>query len=165
MIHLINLYGNKIFNRKKAYKNSRYAPILETIIYDLIFTFLFIEAFEVNWEYAFFKVWMILSVFSILKYAISSPVEFLTFNIFMKNCVISDMKHHLKLFKSKVNWDEIATYDQFLFDAAFNNSLSDDSKVLAAMNWGVITGLFQANSRFEDRCYWLFQKVAPDYYN
>ncbi|CAB1084345.1 hypothetical protein D1AOALGA4SA_11870 [Olavius algarvensis Delta 1 endosymbiont] len=65
MINLRTIYGNKVFDRKKAYKNSRYALIVNAIIFDIVFTFLFVKIFDVNWDYAYIKVWAILCALSI----------------------------------------------------------------------------------------------------
>ncbi|CAB1079045.1 hypothetical protein D1AOALGA4SA_6762 [Olavius algarvensis Delta 1 endosymbiont] len=77
----------------------------------------------------------------------------------------ADMRHHLRLFNSNAKWEDIATYDEFLFDSIFNKSLTDDLRILAAMNWGIIFNILKMSSRYEDRCYWLFQKIAPEFSN
>src|SRR5437870_4234660 len=70
--------------------------------------------------------------------------------------------HFLSVFKTKVNWDEVGTYDDFLLEAAFNETLSGDLRVLLAINYGTIVDTMTLSPHFENRCYKLFCQIAPD---
>jgi hypothetical protein len=77
--------------------------------------------------------------------------------------MVSEIRHYLKVFGSNVNWDEVGTYDDFLLESAFNETLSTDLRVLAAINYGTIVDAISLSPHFENRSYKLFCQIVPDY--
>ena len=163
MIDLKATYKNKIFDRKKSFANSRYVPIVGGIVMDIVIAFAIVKIFNVNWEYAYIKVYIILCFYSFLKYIYLLSVDLLNHKLFIKNALTSEIRHYLDVFDTNVNWNEVATYDDYLLDAAFNKALSDDLRVLAAINYGTVIDTMAMNPQFENRCYKLFCEVAPEF--
>ena len=163
MINLKAIYGKKIFDRKAAYRNVRYIPFLAGLFLDLATAGTIVWVFDVKWEYAFIKVYGILVIFDVLKYIISSSIDFLNYKLFIKDAMASEIKHYLSVFNSSINWHDIGTYDDFLLEVSFNKTLTDDLRVLAAINYGVVVGTMRLSAQFENRCYSLFNQIAPDF--
>lgn len=163
MINLRRVYGNALFDRKVSYRNGRYIPFAASLLLDILIGWAIVRVFDVNWNYAFIKVYAILLLYGILKHIFSSLIDFLNYRLAIKPAMVSEIRHYLKVFGSNVNWDEVGTYDDFLLEAAFNETLSTDLRVLAAINYGTIVDAMSLNPHFEDRSYKLFCKIGPDY--
>lgn len=163
MINLANVYGDKIFDRKKSYKNARYIPFVGSLLLDVILAWVIIRIFRVNWEYAFIKVYGILLLFSILEYAFTAMIDVLNYRFTVKDAIAAEMKHYLPVFNRNVNWHEIGTYDDYLLEAAFSQALPTDLRVLAGINYGTVVQTTALSPRFENRAYRLFSQIAPDY--
>ena len=163
MINLRNVYGDKIFDRKASYRNARYIPFMGSLLLDFILAWIIIRIFHVDWEYAFFKVYGILLLSGVLKYAFTSMVDGLNYRLAVKDAMAAEMKHYLSVFNHNVNWHEVGTYDDFLLEAAFNEALPTDLRVLAGINYGTVVDTMALSPRFENRSYRLFSQIAPDY--
>lgn len=163
MINLRNIYGDKIFDRKAFYRNARNIPFVSSLLLDFILAWVIIRIFHVNWEYAFIKIYGILLLFGALKYAFTSMVDGLNYRLTVKHAIAAEMKHYLSVFNCNVNWDEVGTYDDFLLEAAFNQALPTDLRILAGINYGTVVDVMSLSPRFENRSYRLFSQIAPDY--
>jgi hypothetical protein len=163
MINLRNVYGNKIFDRKASYRNAPYIPFLGSLLLDIILSWVVIRTFQVDWEYAFIKVYAILLLFGVLKYSFTSMVDSLNYQFTVKDAMAAEMKHYLSVFNQNVDWHEVGTYDDFLLEAAFNQALPTDLRVLAGINYGTVLDTMAVSPRFENRSYRLFSQIAPDY--
>jgi len=75
----------------------------------------------------------------------------------------NEMKHYLSVFNRDVNLHEVGTYDDFLLEAAFNQTLPADLRVLAGINYGTVVDTMALSPRLENRYYRLFSQIAPDY--
>ncbi|MCX5886143.1 MAG: hypothetical protein NT096_09580 [Proteobacteria bacterium] len=163
MINLRAMYGNKIFDRKVSYRNAQYIPYIASLSLDIIIAWAIVRIFDVRWDYAFIKVYAILLLYEILKYIFSSSIDFLNYKLTIKSAMSSEIRHYLNLFNNSVNWDEVGTYDDFLLEVAFNETLSTDLRVLAAINYGTIVDAMSLSPHFENRSYKLFYQIVPDY--
>jgi hypothetical protein len=163
MINLRGVYGNKIFDRKAAYANARYIPFVSSCLLDIVIALAIIGIFNVHWDYAFLKVYGLLLLCGVLKYIFSALIDVINYRLIIRNSLTFEMKHYLNLFNISVNWDEVATYDDFLLEAAFNKALPDDLRVLSAINYGTIIDLMTLDPHFENRSYNLFCKIVPDF--
>ncbi len=163
MINLRNVYGDKIFDRKASYGNARYIPFIGSLLLDFVLAWVIIRVFQVGWEYAFIKVYGILLLFGVLKYVFTSMVDGLNYRLTVKNAMAAEMRHYLSVFNRNVNWHEVGTYDDFLLEAAFNQALPADLRVLAGINYGTVVGTMALSPRFENRSYRLFSQIAPEY--
>jgi hypothetical protein len=163
MINLKGIYGNKIFDRKASYRNARYIPFIANILLDLILAWVIVYVFDIDWDYAFVKVYLILLLFGVLKYIFTSIFDAINYRLTLKNAMSKEMHHYLTVFDSNVNWDEIGTYDDFLLEAAFNETHPTNLRVLAAINYGVVADAMRLSPHFENRLYKLFCKIVPDY--
>lgn len=163
MINLRSFYGDKIFDRKASYANARYIPFLGSLLLDFVLAWVIIRVFRVDWDYAFVKVYGILLLFGLLKYVFTSVVDSLNYRLTVKNAMAIEMKHYLSVFNRNVNWHEVGTYDDYLLEAAFNQALPVDLRVLAGINYGTVVDTMALNPRFENRSYRLFNEIAPDY--
>ena len=134
-----------------------------SLLFDVILAWVIIHIFRVNWEYAFIKVYGILLLFSILEYAFTAMIDVLNYGFTVKDAMAAEMQHYLSVFNRNVNWDEVATYDDFLLEAAFNQTLPPDLRVLAGINYGTVVDAMALSPRFENRSYELFSKMAPSY--
>lgn len=164
MINLRDIYGNKILDRKKIYRNVRYIPPLSNLFFNMVIAWIIVELFPVTWDYAFIKVYAILLLIGFSNHIFFSLIDFLNYRLTIKQAIASEMRHYLSLFKNNVNWNEVGTYDDFLLEAAFNKSLSADLRVLAAINYGTITeAMFLSPHRSENRFYKIFCELFPDF--
>ena len=163
MINLRNTFGDEIFNRKESYRNRRYIPFVGSLFLDFILAWVVIRIFHVDWEYALVKVYSILLLFGFLKYVFTSMVDGLNYRFAVKDAMAAEMKHYLSVFNLNVNWDEVGTYDDFLLEAAFNQALSTDLRVLAGINYGTVAEVMSFSPRFENRSHRLFSQIAPNY--
>jgi hypothetical protein len=163
MIDLKTIYGNKIFDRKASYRNTRYIPFVANLLLDFFLAWAIVRIFHVDWEYAFIKVYAILLLYGVLKYAITSTVDALNYRLAVKSAMAAEMEHYLSVFNRSVNWHEVGTYDDFLLEAAFNQALTADLRVLAGINYGTIVDTMALSPRFGSRSYRLFSQIAPDY--
>lgn len=73
------------------------------------------------------------------------------------------MKHYLNLFKNDVDWDDIGCYEDFLLEASFSETLSDDLKVLAGMQYTAVIAGIMINSRLDSRYYKIYNEVVWNY--
>lgn len=73
------------------------------------------------------------------------------------------MKHYLNLFENDVDWDDIGYYEDFLLEASFSETLSDDLKVLAGMQYTAVIAGIMINSRLDSRYYKIYNEVVWDY--
>jgi len=149
MINRRAIYGNKLFDRKASYKNARYIPFVADVLLDLILAWAIVRVFRVGWDYAFVKVYMILLLYGVLKYIFTSTVDALNYRLAVKNVMTDEMKHYLTVFNRNVNWDEVGTYDDFLLEAAFNETLPIDLRVLAGINYGTVLDAMALSPHFE----------------
>ncbi len=163
MINLRNVYGDKIFDRKASYRNARYIPFMGSLLLDFILAWVITRVFQIDWEYAFIKVYGILLLFGFMKYAFSSMVDGLNYRLAVKDDMAAEMKHYLSVFNRNVNWHDVGTYDDFLLEAAFNQALPTDLRVLAGINYGTVVDTMALSPRFENRSYRLFSQIAPGY--
>ena len=163
MVNLKAIYGEQIFDRKASYRNGAFIPFVASILIDVIIAWGIVQVFHVSWDYAFIKVYAILFLFGILKYILSYLIDLLNYKLVMKDAFQSEIRHYLRLFGGKVDWNGIATYDDFFLSAAFSKTLSPDLRVLAALNYGTIVGLVASSGRYEDRLYWLFDPIAREF--
>ncbi len=163
MIDLRTVYGNKIFNRKASYKNTRCIPFMANLLLDFILAWAIVYIFHVDWNYGFVKVYAILLLYGVLKYAFTSTVDALNYRLAVKDAMAAEMKHYLSVFDRNVNWHEVGTYDEFLLEAAFNQALPTDLRVLAGINYGTVVDTMALSPRFESRFHRLFNQIAPDY--
>jgi hypothetical protein len=90
-------------------------------------------------------------------------IDVVNYRLVLKSVMASEIRHYLNVFKKKDNWHEVGTYDDFLIEAAFNENLSVNMRVLAAMNYGTIASMMSFIPRFEDRLYRVFCEIVPDY--
>ena len=120
MINLRGIYGNKIFDRKASYRNARYIPLVAGLMLDIVIAFAIIRVFDINWDYAFIKVYGILLLYGILKHVFLSSIDFINYRLAIKDAVSSEIRHYLSVFNTNVKWDEIGTYDDFLIESASN---------------------------------------------
>ena len=111
MINLKAVYGDKIFDRKASYRNARYIPFMGSLLLDFILAWVIIRIFHVDWEYAFIKVYGILLLFGVLKYAFTSMVDGLNYRLAVKDAMAAEMKHYLSVFNHNINWHEVGTYE------------------------------------------------------
>jgi hypothetical protein len=163
MINLRAIYGDKLFDRKSSYRNARYIPFLASLMLDIVIAFGIIRIFDVNWNYAFIKVYGIVLLYGVLKYVLSTSIDFLNYRVAIKDALSSEIRHYLSALSINVEWDEIGTYDDFLLESAFNETLPGDLRVLAAINYGVISDAVSIIPHFENRCYKLFCKIVPEF--
>ena len=163
MINLRAVYGNNIFDRKASYRNARYIPFVASLLLDLMLAWAIVRIFHVDWEYSFVKVYAILLLYGVLKYVFTSMIDAVNYRLAVKNAVAAEMKHYLSVFNRNVNWREVGTYDDFLLEAAFNQALSTDLRVLAGIKYGTVVDTMALSPRFENRSYRLFSQIAPDY--
>ena len=163
MVNLKAIYGEQIFDRKASSRSARFIPFLSGILVDLIIAWTIVRVFHVSWDYAVIKVYAILCLFGILKYILSYLIDLLNYKLVMKDAFQSEIRHYLRLFGGKVDWNGIATYDDFLLSAAFSKTLSPDLRVLAALNYGTIVGLVASSGRYEDRLYAVFDPIAREF--
>jgi hypothetical protein len=161
MINLRSIYGSKIFDRKTSYKNVRFIPFVTSILLDIAIAWAIAWAFEISWNYAFIKVYVLLLVYGILKYIISSIVGSLNYRVTIKPALASEIKHYINVFKSNISWDEVGTYDDLLLEAAFDETSSPDMRILAAINYGTIVDAMSLDPHFENRSYKLFCEIVP----
>ncbi|MGD0232709.1 MAG: hypothetical protein ABSC19_20545 [Syntrophorhabdales bacterium] len=162
MIDLRAVYGNKLFDRKASYGNARYIPLIVSLALDILITLIILKVFDVSWDYAFVKVYGLLMLYELVKYVSRSMVGFLNYRLVVKHGLASEIRHYLSLFKSNVNWGEVGTYDDFLLEAAFSDTLSADLRALAAINYGNVVGAITLDPHFEGRSYKLFCQIAED---
>ena len=163
MINLRAVYGNKLFDRKASYANARYIPFVAGLLLDMVIALAIICVFDVNWDYAFLKVYGLLFLCGVLKYIFSSLIDTLNYRLIVKDAMASEMKHYLHVLNGNVNWDEVGTYDDFLLEAAFNEALPENLRVLAAINYGTIVDAMALDPNFENRSYKLFCEIALDF--
>lgn len=163
MINLTAIYGNTIFNRKKSYRVTRYIPLIASLIINTAIAVAIIRIFDVNWDYAFLKVCVLLFLFGITSYSLSFLIDLINYRLTIKDVLSSEIRHYLRVFNTNVNWSEISTYDDFLLEAAFNKALPDNLRVLAAINYGNVADAMSIDPHFENRCYKLFSEIVTDF--
>ncbi len=163
MINLQKIYGDRIFNRKAAYRKAQYIPFIYGFMIDMVVAFAIIWFFEIEWNYAFIKVYGILLCYDLLKYIFSSFSDYLNYKLWLRKAIASEIRHYLEIFSGNVNWREIATYDDFLLECTFNENLANDLRVLAAINYGAVANAMLSTQNFENRCHKVFSAVAPEF--
>ena len=116
--HLIEMHGT-----------SRLWP---SVLLDLILAWAIVRIFALDGPMLLLK-FMILLLYGVLKYIFTSTVDALNYRLAIKNAMADEMKHYLTVFNRNVNWDEVGTYDDFLLESAFNETLPTDLRVLAGL--------------------------------
>ncbi len=163
MINLRNVYGDKIFNRKIAYRKSQYIPFIANLILDAIVAIFIIWIFGINWEYAFLKVFGTLQIYGVLKLIYEFLFDFINYRLFLKKAIASEIRHYLGVFNINLNWNEVDTYDDLLLESAFNEKLPLELRILAGINYGTVIDAMSMSRKYENRCFKLFCDIAPDF--
>jgi hypothetical protein len=137
--------------------------LVTSVLLDIAIAWAIVRVFDVSWDYAFIKVYAILLLYGILKYVFSSSIDFLNYRLAIKNAIAFEIRHYLSVFKNNVNWNEVGTYEDFLLEAAFSETLSPNLRVLGAINYGAIANMMSLSPRLENRYYKVFCQNVPDY--
>jgi hypothetical protein len=163
MINLKAMYGDKLFEVKKAYRNTQFIPIATGFMIDIFVAWVIVSVFDISWDLAVVKVFLILLLFGILKHIFSRLIGLLNFKLVLKKAMASEMRHYLKVFNKNVFWDRIATYDDFLLGAAYNITLDPEMRVLAGMLYGAKAAEMSITPSLENRYYEVFCEVYPEF--
>jgi hypothetical protein len=157
MVSLAQVYGNKLFYRKNAYKKATYIPIFSSYILDLVAAFIIVNIFEVKWEYAFLKVCGLLILLDSTKQIAVCAIDKLNYKLYLKKIIKMEVLHYLNVFSLKLNDDNSGCVEDYLLAAAFDKSLDAKMNVLAAMNYSSVVALMSINPKWDGYYYkgWL----------
>jgi hypothetical protein len=157
MINLAQYYGDKFFNHNKAYSKAWYIPIVSGVIWDLLCIFAIIKFFDIQWEYSYFKVAGIFLAYSLLRCGFVAIFKQINYRLNVKNTVINEVKHYLRVFDMSLNDDNSGCVEDYLLAAAFDKSLGDKINILAAMNYTHVICLMSVDSAWDKYYYkaWL----------
>jgi len=163
MISLVEVYGDKLYNRKEAYKKSKYIPYISAFIWDIVVAIVAVKIFEINWDYAIIKVYGILFIYSLAKPIMTWPLDKLNYKMFLKDALILEMRHYLRVFNITLSEDNMCTYDDYLLSASFNNTLEDKEKVLAAITYAGVVHQMATNPRMDSVYYNAWSDTISEY--
>ena len=163
MLTLAQIYGDKIFYRKKAYKKSIYIPFITNVIFDFVLAYAIVEIFEIKWNYAFIKVYGLLLLYGLVKPIVAWPINKLNDKLFLKPAIISEIEHYLGVFNMQLDDDNSCTYDDYLLSAAFDESQGSKMQVLAAMTYGTVVSAITLYPRMDGVYYDAWCKAVSKY--
>jgi hypothetical protein len=147
MINLAEHYGDKIFNRKLAYRKAEITGYISAGLVDIVIVIGIIKVFNINWEYAFIKVYGLKIIYDILKPVFTWPIYKFNEKYVLRKLFKQEINHYLQTYKVPLHEDNTGTYSDFFLYASFNEYLSIDDRVLAAINYGVIVGAASTTPR------------------
>ena len=162
MIILKQLYGDKLYSPKLP-RYVGYAPYVIHFILQMILAWGVVKIFDVSWDYAFIKVFVLIELFGFLRFLVNFYYKKFIYLIIGKKLFTSQMKHYMKLFSKDVNWDDIGCYEDFLLEAAFSKTLPDDMKVLAAMNYASFIDSMNRDPMIDGRAYKIYSDIVDDF--
>jgi len=165
MINLANTYGDNLFRRNTVYKNVGYFGIISNIIVSLIFAYFIVRMFDVQWDYAVFKVWFILFLIDSVKGILSWVFNKINYHVNIKQAVESEIRHYLRVFKSPLNEENSGCIEDYLLEAAFDESLDRKMNILAAMNYTSVVCLMSVDPKWDGYYYKGWLKAAEEYAN
>ena len=113
MVNLKAIYGEQAFDRKTSYRNVRFIPLLSGVLVDFLIAWAIVRFFLLAGTTLSFKVYAILCLFGILRHILSYFIDLVNYKLVIKKTFESEIRHYLRLFGGSVDWDEIATYDDF----------------------------------------------------
>lgn len=162
MVNLKAVYGDLIFS-KDLYKSSKYIPnIAETILY-FVLAYAIVEIFNIKGDYAFLKVYGVMFLFGLFKPILAWPIYKLNDKLFFRKAVISEVEHYLHTFNVRLKDDNSTCYEDYLLEAAFDESLDSKMRVLAAMQYMRVMVLMQMAPRMDGFYYNVWREAAPRY--
>jgi hypothetical protein len=163
MINLAAYYGDTIFKRETAYNTLQIYNWVINVILDLIRAYIVVKVFEIHWDYATLKVWLIIITVGFVKGIIKSPLDWINYCIFMKKAMKSEINHYLRVYNIKLTDDNSSTYDDFTLDAAFSPELDIKLRILAAFNYGGFASVFKTNPRLESMYNRAWMETATEF--
>jgi hypothetical protein len=163
MISLAEIYGEKIFYRKKAYKNAKYIPFIAGIIFDFVLAYAIVEIFEIKWNYAFIKVYGLLLLYALVKPIVAWPIDKLNDKLFLKPAIVPEIEHYLRVFNMRLNDDNSGAYEDYLLSAAFDESQASKMQVLAAMTYAGVINIMDLNPSMDGIYYKAWCETVSKY--
>jgi hypothetical protein len=162
MINLEAIYGEKLFSRK-GYKRTKFIPIIANGIVDLITAYLIVEIFRIRQDYAFIKILGLLYLMAlIINPIIIWPFDKLNNRLFFGQAVKSEVEHYLRTFNIGLYNENSACYDDYLLEAAFNESLDCKMRILAAMQYTKYVNLISIVPKAERVYYHAWEQVVQN---
>lgn len=135
MVNLEAIYGDKLFS-KKPHKSSKFIPIIADVMIDLITAYFIVEIFGIRQDYAFLKVLGVMYLFGfIIRPIVRWPFGKLNNKLFLSKAVTSEIDHYLRTFNTGLTYSNSGCYEDYLLEAAFNESLDCKMRTLAAMQY------------------------------
>lgn len=128
--------SNEMFGRKGLPKPYLFWGIL--LARDVFYAWILVLLFNPDWDYP-----LVIAFFALQGLAVLSLlIRWIFERIFdTKDLKLAEVRHYVALYSSNgADLSEVATYDDLHYDAAFSEGLSVKLRVLAAINYGVLTG-------------------------
>ena len=145
MVNLHSIYGNNLF-LKKAYKSSKYFTMIASVIIDLMMAILIIEIFSIRQDYAVLKVFGLMCLFTLaIRPIVCWPFNKLNIKLFLTKAIFSEIEHYLCVFNTELTADNTGCYDDYLLEAAFNESLDCKMRILASMQYARFVHIIEVN--------------------
>ena len=161
MVNLGAVYGDKIFPRE-AYSKTSLFPSVADLVFDIILAYAILNIFNITVEYAFLKIYGLLLLYEVaIKPTGMWIVNKINDNLFHRKVIISEVDHYLHVFKIRLG--DAGTYEDYLLNAAFDESLEPKMRVLAAMQYARVVASIEVAPRMDGVFYDAWSEVAPKY--
>jgi hypothetical protein len=163
MVDLETNYGNNLFS-KKVYKSSKFIPIIASVIIDLIMAILIVAIFGIRQDYAILKVFGLMYLFRLAIRPIAEwPFNKLNIEFFLSKAVTSEIDHYLRVFNTGLTDDNSGCYEDYLLEAAFNESLDCKMRILAAIQYTKFVNLIEIRPKMDRVFLDAWRKVVRKY--
>jgi hypothetical protein len=149
MVNLKSYFGEKIFDRKAAYKKPIYLPHIISICLDLMAAVIIVKIFDIKQDYAILKVFGLLFVIVFVKTLLEVPIKKIFYKSYFVGPMASEMNHYLRVIDMNIDEYNSYAYEDYLGWAALNPTLDPDIRVLAGINYGVVVDMMASNPDME----------------
>jgi hypothetical protein len=163
MVNLKAIYGEKLFSRK-GYKREKFIPIIANVIVVLITAYLIVEVFRIRQDYALIKLLGLIYLMSlIINPIITWPFDRLNNRLFFGKAVYSEIEHYFCTLNTRLYNENDACYEDYLLEAAFNESLDCKMRILAAMQYAKYVAFISIVPKAERVYYHAWEQVVQKY--
>lgn len=165
MINLREIYGDEFFDKTTNYNPVKYIPFIAGLLIDLAIAKGIILVFNVQWEFALLKIFLLMELFGLVKQFLLLFARELNYRVFVKKAITREVTHYINVYEDSIDWGNTATFDDLLLESAFNTDLSIEHRILAAMQYGSLAMLFSTFSWFDDKFYDVYSPIAIQHYD